>query len=398
MTEDNKKQLREFSEGATEEEMKRHFCLFRKLNSRMIFAKISNKPFLENTQGKRRAVHKMLQTNHGENKEGQEILSSDEIGRITNNVQEEDESKETRRTEEIKDNTDGIKTIEVYNNTCTKDRRAIHSSTDFTERQIFADNQVYGETSEHVDCIQEVGSIKKLVVARNPKVRNTTLRTMSHEVMEKDYLASFPWLTKKVKTSPASKSNLILNEDANLSQHLKEKRSEGSKTENYKQDSTQSISKLQIRKKLNFESLTKDMEKFEQKNKMISTQRLKTHTDINFNICICVDYDQESRKFVREEIQSAFPNSEDQLEQPKLSNIANKYEISMNEALRFFNATSSSYDDLEEYLQTKNTDILWDIEDDYQIIQNNPTVLRYLKKIKGEDRVEKRKKYLLQEL
>ena len=52
--------------------------------------------------------------------------------------------------------------------------------------------------------------------------------------------------------------------------------------------------------------------------------------------------------------------------------------------------------DLETYLRDGNDYLLWNDEEDYDLSMGNQTAIVYLRKIKGDRRVEKRLKALVE--
>ena len=61
------------------------------------------------------------------------------------------------------------------------------------------------------------------------------------------------------------------------------------------------------------------------------------------------------------------------------------------------NRVSYDFDDLEINLRTGRPSILWDPEEDRDLLEGNETAFRYLKTSKGEERMIRRRKYLMGE-
>jgi len=109
-------------------------------------------------------------------------------------------------------------------------------------------------------------------------------------------------------------------------------------------------------------------------------------------IKILADYVNKSRQFVRE-----VPEKERSQEPPVppfIIELAKKYGHTVDQVLNFYSAVSCNNKDLEEYLQTKRKDLLWNAEED-QALRNNSGV-NFLIGIKGKERVEARMDYLMQ--
>ena len=58
------------------------------------------------------------------------------------------------------------------------------------------------------------------------------------------------------------------------------------------------------------------------------------------------------------------------------------------------NQVSWDLEDLEEYLETGDEKILWNHQEDEDLLNKNATALRYLKILKGEARMKRRREFL----
>lgn len=119
---------------------------------------------------------------------------------------------------------------------------------------------------------------------------------------------------------------------------------------------------------------------------------IKEQRDIADDLMIYVDFSKGFRQFVKQEIEEENPN------QIKLNQICQKYNIPLNEIVVIFKKVSNDFGDLENYLENKDTRILWNEEEDKDLLENDPTAIKYLKKMKGEASIKRRRDYLLEHL
>ena len=142
---------------------------------------------------------------------------------------------------------------------------------------------------------------------------------------------------------------------------------------------------------------------FEQKSLLISDEfRIKISTE-KFNppqtdINVFVDPDNNFRQFV---IVEDSQNVEDHFNQnliiERLSQIASKYRIRQEDVHNIFHAVSNDFDDLQLYLKAKNPFILWEPSEDQDLLGGDQTAIRYLLQLKGEERIARRRQYLMGE-
>lgn len=67
-----------------------------------------------------------------------------------------------------------------------------------------------------------------------------------------------------------------------------------------------------------------------------------------------------------------------------------------NLIVKLFRRVTFDLHDLETYLRDGNDYLLWNDEEDYDLSMGNQTAIVYLRKIKGDRRVEKRLKALVE--
>jgi hypothetical protein len=110
------------------------------------------------------------------------------------------------------------------------------------------------------------------------------------------------------------------------------------------------------------------------------------------NLMVLVDLNKGFRQFVREN-----PEEEEdrEVEKRKLKKLSEKYKIPFNEIVIIFGKVSSDYADLEEFLKRKDAKLLWTDEEDSDLLENNHTAIKYLKILKGDERVDRRVNYLM---
>jgi len=104
----------------------------------------------------------------------------------------------------------------------------------------------------------------------------------------------------------------------------------------------------------------------------------------NENIMIYVDEEEENRDFIIEE----------PLFVKALKRLSHLYQVSLETLYETSRQVSDDLEDLEKYLQTQDPNILWNEEEDQDVLQNNQTALKYLRLLKGPERVQKRIQYL----
>jgi len=78
----------------------------------------------------------------------------------------------------------------------------------------------------------------------------------------------------------------------------------------------------------------------------------------------------------------------------KLKRYSEEYDLPLDEVIEDFNNLSCDIKDLEQFLKTKDITLLWTNQEDNDLLDNNSTALRYLIKIKGPIRVNKRRDFL----
>ena len=105
---------------------------------------------------------------------------------------------------------------------------------------------------------------------------------------------------------------------------------------------------------------------------------------IDENLMIYVDLESENREFIIEE--SAWLKG--------LKRLSIQYQVDLESLKETSRKVSDDLDDLERYLESKDAMILWTEEEDQDLLQNNQTALKYLKLLKGQERIQKRIQYL----
>jgi len=123
----------------------------------------------------------------------------------------------------------------------------------------------------------------------------------------------------------------------------------------------------------------------------VRKQGVQTRNGDEENLMVLVDLSKGFRQFVRETPEE----EESEVENRKLRKLAEKYKIPLNEIIIVFRKVSYDYADLEEFLKRKDAKLLWTEEEDNDLLENNHTAIKYLKILKGEDRVERRLNYLV---
>ena len=105
---------------------------------------------------------------------------------------------------------------------------------------------------------------------------------------------------------------------------------------------------------------------------------------IDENLMIYVDVEAENREFIIEEPVLV----------KGLRRLCSQYQIDFETLQETSKQVSDDLDDLERYLESKDAMILWTEEEDQDLLQNNQTALKYLKLLKGQERIQKRLEYL----
>lgn len=80
----------------------------------------------------------------------------------------------------------------------------------------------------------------------------------------------------------------------------------------------------------------------------------------------------------------------------QLSTIAEKYNRDLEEVNKIFTQVSCNYGDLEQYLITNESQLLWNPLEDYALMNLDEESIeyQYLLSIKGQDKIDERKKFL----
>ena len=81
-----------------------------------------------------------------------------------------------------------------------------------------------------------------------------------------------------------------------------------------------------------------------------------------------------------------------------LSTLSKDYNVNFKDILELFQKVSFDLDDLKEYLDTSNENLLWTSEQDNDLLNGDPTAIKYLTEAKGEDRIAKRRQYLMEDI
>jgi hypothetical protein len=204
------------------------------------------------------------------------------------------------------------------------------------------------------------------------------------------------WQKKKVKQALYSspEENWIPSEDINENTNRFPKRNFNRRNEGETEDDDEMGEVAQKRKEKGRKpSYYPRKEFYEEVDSQDSELEEKKGEDLN--IMIYANYEEGFREFLKEK-----PDKEDlkvKTEEIRLVKLAKKYNIPLDQALKLFDQVSCDYSDLEEYLNTGNQNILWSKDDDHGLIIECAITMRYLKKLKGEKRIERRKDYLLRE-
>jgi len=131
-------------------------------------------------------------------------------------------------------------------------------------------------------------------------------------------------------------------------------------------------------------------------NEMFRSRKFEAPFDYDPNLSLYVDFKQGFRQFVKESIESVAPESKisGANKWGRLSNYAKEYGLSFEDVLTIFNSVSCDAKDLEAYLETEDSTLLWTSQEDKDLVANNPVAMRYLIKIKGPKRIASRREYL----
>lgn len=109
---------------------------------------------------------------------------------------------------------------------------------------------------------------------------------------------------------------------------------------------------------------------------------------------IYVDIKKGFRQFVQQEIEEE-EEEEKNPDVTRLAKLSDKYDISINEIALLFKKVSKDFGDLEEYLRRRDPHLLWEPDQDRDLLENDQKAIKYLKALKGDERVHKRREYLL---
>jgi len=112
------------------------------------------------------------------------------------------------------------------------------------------------------------------------------------------------------------------------------------------------------------------------------------------NLTIYVDKARKVRFAIKEQ---PLVDMEKEKEMKRLLSLAREYQISFEQLMELFQKVSCDCDDLENYLKSGNEALLWDSQEDKDLIENNTTALRYLRLIKGDERIERRRVFLTEQ-
>ena len=80
----------------------------------------------------------------------------------------------------------------------------------------------------------------------------------------------------------------------------------------------------------------------------------------------------------------------------QLTTIAEKYGKDLEEVNKIFTQVSCNYGDLEQYLITNESNLLWNPLEDYALMNLDEETIefQYLISVKGQDKIDERKKFL----
>ena len=107
------------------------------------------------------------------------------------------------------------------------------------------------------------------------------------------------------------------------------------------------------------------------------------------DIMIFADYQEKCRHFVKERRgEPSYPKMPPNV----FEKLARTYGLTIDKLMDYYNSVSCNIADLEEYLQTKNGNILWTKEEDQSLMQN--VNIQLFKALKTERRVQERLNYL----
>jgi len=77
-----------------------------------------------------------------------------------------------------------------------------------------------------------------------------------------------------------------------------------------------------------------------------------------------------------------------------LKELSRKYSMKFNKVKEIFKRVSSSKDDFEDYVVNKNDLVLWEDYEDEILKDNITSGMSLLKKLKGQKRIDRRKRFL----
>ena len=150
----------------------------------------------------------------------------------------------------------------------------------------------------------------------------------------------------------------------------------------------------------------KSIDYYEQ-NSLIICDAFKQKKTVDLNISendkeelsVYVDVSGNFRQFVwdeEEEFEESQRMSQNYILE-KLNAYSKRYKIPVDKINQIFMRVSLHFDDLEAFLRTRDDSILWDPDEDKDILEGDSTALRYLKSLKGADRVIRRREYLIRQ-
>ena len=80
--------------------------------------------------------------------------------------------------------------------------------------------------------------------------------------------------------------------------------------------------------------------------------------------------------------------------QAKLQTLASRYSREYDEVKDIFCKVSGIFDILKEVLKVGDEKLMWNEEQDEELRENNPKIMKYLIKEKGQESVKNRREYL----
>jgi len=229
--------------------------------------------------------------------------------------------------------------------------------------------------------------------------------------VEKQHNEAVQKFSKKLESMVVKKSNPQVVQDVSGKKRLlnvnlyEEKFNQEETTKKIKADSVNKSTPQAVKNILQATPTTKPMEVEEvvvpevsqeksnegsEFDEVMKTRNLRKLEDMDLTIMISVDDTKGERYFVQ--------NPREIKTQPKLVQLAKAHNMELKNLLEMFYSLSNDYQDLENLLEHGDDSYVWTPIDDKGLLEDDATAMHYLKRIKGEDRIQKRKMFLLREI